>query len=196
MSSSPSAVAAETAGAASAVIGAGSSAPPSGGGGGEQVQDTGALLSDDAILGITSEEAPPASTETPAAVTAAPVTPGTEAQLTIDDFKPLFGANPKLQSLWDRYDNHNKLVTQFGTVADARKAAETVQMLGGVQHLESLATKAASVDQTDAVFLGGRPEERKIWPVSGTTEKARTNSQSLPRRWQPDGRYLGRDGGA
>ena len=34
-------------------------------------------------------------------------------------------------------------------------------MLGGVQHLESLAQKAADVDQTDAVFFSGQPEDRK-----------------------------------
>ncbi len=160
MATAPNAAAGVDAGAASAVIGAGASSIPSGGGAGDSGVDTGALLSDDQILGITPETGTPE----PQVETIQPVTqaaPGTEPQLAIDDFKALFGANPKVQSLWDKYDNSNKLITQFGTVADARKAAETVQMLGGVEHLTSLATKAASVDQTDAVFFGGKPEDRK-----------------------------------
>jgi hypothetical protein len=119
------------------------------------------LLSDDQILGITPETGASEPTTEPAVTQPTTAAPGTEAQLTIDDFKSLFAGNPKVQSLWDKYDNSNKLITQFGTVADARKAAETVQMLGGVEHLTSLATKAASVDQTDAVFFGGKPEDRK-----------------------------------
>ena len=161
MATAPNAAAGVDAGAASAVIGAGASSIPSGGGAGDSGQDTGALLSDDAILGITPEGGASETITEPSAQPVTQAAPGTEAQLAIDDFKALFAANPKVQSLWDKYDNSNKLITQFGTVADARKAAETVQMLGGVQHLESLATKAASVDQTDAVFFGGKPEDRK-----------------------------------
>src|SRR5271165_807466 len=153
--------AAESAGASSAVVDAAVSQVPSGGGAGTGGSDSGAVLSDDAILGLESPSS--ATIQTPAAQPAAQQTPAASApaELTIDDFKASFPTNPKLQSLWDKYDGNNKLITQFGTVADARKAAETVQMLGGVQSLESLVAKAADVDQTDARFFGGTAEDRK-----------------------------------
>lgn len=170
MASASGVGAAESAGAASAVIGAGASSIPSSGGAGDSGQDTGALLSDDSILGITEggdtgtvdtqQTAPPA------------VAPGTEAELGIDDFKALFPQNPKLQSLWDKYDNNNKLVTQFGTVADARKAAETVQMLGGVEHLATVAQRAADFDKVDATFFGGKPEDRAALATSWYDQNA------------------------
>lgn len=162
--------AAESAGAASAVIGAGASSIPSSGGAGDSGQDTGALLSDDSILGITeggdTGTVDTQQTAPPAAV------PGTEAELGIDDFKALFPQNPKLQSLWDKYDNNNKLVTQFGTVADARKAAETVQMLGGVEHLATVAQRAADFDKVDATFFGGKPEDRAALATSWYDQNA------------------------
>ena len=122
--------------------------------------DSGAVLTDEQILGI--EDASSSTTATPEVQPQPAATPAaTPAELSIDQFKPLFATNPAIQSLWDKYDGNQKLVSQFGTVADARKAAETVQMLGGVQHLETLAQKAADVDQTDAVFFSGQPEDRK-----------------------------------
>jgi hypothetical protein len=169
------AIAAESAGAVSDVS---SGASSSGGAG-----DSGAVLTDDAILGIT-ETGAESTTAVPEVKTETAATPAaTPAELSIDDFKALFPTNPKLQSLWDKYDGNNKLVSQFGTVADARKAAETVQMLGGVQHLESLAQKAADVDQTDATFFSGRPEDRKSlaseWYDGGGPHEFAATSQAV-----------------
>jgi len=131
--------------------------------GAEPISDSGtgaALLTDDSILGITEDTG--TSSPTTAATTETAATPAAiPAELSVDDFKALFPTNPKLQSLWDKYSSSQSLVTKFGTVADAGKAADVVQMLGGVEHLESLAQKAASVDQTDATFFGGQPAERK-----------------------------------
>ena len=110
----------ESAGAVSDV----SSSTPSTGGAG----DSGALLTDDAILGITPEGGSESTPTTPAATTETAATPAAiPAELSVDDFKALFPTNPKLQSLWDKYSSSQSLVTKFGTVADAGKAAEIVR---------------------------------------------------------------------
>ena len=67
----------------------------------------------------------------------------------------------QIQGLWDKFDGLNKVVTQFGTVAQAREAAGTIQAIGGVKELASLAAKAAGVDELDATFFGGTPEGRR-----------------------------------
>lgn len=138
------------------------STPSPGGTGG----DGGAILTDDAILGIpgdapSSPAAEPQSAP-PAAAPAATPTPTTVPdELSLDDFKALFQANPKVNSLWDRYNNYNDVIQQFGTVADARKVAELVSSLGGTKDFDSIISKAADVDQTDAAFFSGTPDERK-----------------------------------
>jgi len=150
----------DSAGAASVAPPVSSPATSSGVDGGTG-ESTGALLTDDQILGIAGDEGVASSTAevTPAAGTK--TAEATPSELSIDDFKSLFASTPKLNSLWDRYDNNQKLVSQFGTVADARKAAEIVQMHGGIAPLEQIATRASKLDQVDSVFFGGKPEERK-----------------------------------
>lgn len=151
--------------AASAVPAAPSSPASSGADGGAGA-DQGALLTDDAILGLEpSAESAPAGAQPSAAQPAAtdkPAAPASAepAQLTVEDFSPLFQQNPKVQSLWDRYASQSDVISKFGTLADAVKAAETVGMMGNVDALADLASKAADVDSTDAVFFAGTPEER------------------------------------
>lgn len=142
------------------------STPASTGADGATGADQGALLTDEAILGLDSPtEGAGAGQQVPAAPAApqepaAPQAPIDAAQLTIEKFSPLFKTNPEVQSLWDKYSNQTDLLSKFGTLADAAKAADTVGMLGSVDALESLASKAADVDSTDAAFFGGTPEER------------------------------------
>jgi hypothetical protein len=52
------------------------------------------LLSDDQILGITPETGASEPTTESAAQPVTQAAPGTEAQLTIEDFKSLFQGNP------------------------------------------------------------------------------------------------------
>ena len=142
------------------------STPASTGADGASGADQGALLTDEAILGLdTPTEGADGGQQVPAAQAApqepaAPQAPIDAAQLTIEKFSPLFKTNPEVQSLWDKYSNQTDLLSKFGTLADAAKAAETIGMLGNVDALESLASKAADVDSTDATFFGGTPEER------------------------------------
>lgn len=150
--------------AAPSVSPAPASTPASTGAEGATGADQGALLTDEAILGLdTPTEGADAGATVPAeqpAATQQPAAPADAAQLTIDKFSPLFKTNPEVQSLWDKYSNEHDLLSKFGTLADAAKAAETIGMLGSVAELESLASKAADVDSTDAAFFGGTPEER------------------------------------
>lgn len=178
----------ETAGAAASAAGAGaasaggaaSSAPASTGAGGGAADAGGAVLTDDAILGITEGNGDTSGSGTGAAAATQTATSAqtgatqqttqqaatqqttqaAPAELTIDQFKALFQANPQVQSLWDRYDAANKAITQFGTPAEAREAAATIQAIGGVKELTNLAAKASGADQTDAAFFGGSKADR------------------------------------
>jgi hypothetical protein len=174
------AASAPAAGAGSAG-GAAPSAPASTGAGGGAGGGSDPVLTDDAILGITEGTGDTSGSGTGAAAQTAPAaqtgqtqqtqqtqtsqqttqqTQAAPAELTIEQFKSLFGANPQVQSLWDRYDSANKVITQFGTPAEAREAAATIQAIGGVKELAGLAAKASGADQMDAAFFGGSKADR------------------------------------
>jgi len=136
------------------------SSTPSAGGAGAATGSETALLTDDQILGIEQggNESSTAAAITAETTTAAPAAPEV---LSIDDFKALFPNNPKVQSLWDKYSSSQALVGKFGTAAEAHKIADTVRMLGGPEKLASIAQTVADIDQTDARFFNGSPEDRK-----------------------------------
>lgn len=176
--------AAAGAGAASAGAGATSSTAASTGAAGGGADAGGAVLTDDQILGMTEGVADTSQAdETGAAEAGAAGAAATgeqtqqqttqqqtqqgqagqavPAELSLEDFKPLFAANPKVQALWDKYDNASGIVRQFGTPAEAREAAGVIQSIGGAKELTNLVAKAGGADQTDAAFWSGDPEQRK-----------------------------------
>jgi hypothetical protein len=156
------AVAPESASAAPAAA----PSPASTGADGGSVSQADVALTDDKILGI-ENQAEPSEPSTPAEGAqpsqAAPAAQPQPSELSVEDFKSLFAANPKVQSLWDRYDKAQKTIGLFGTAADTAKVAETIQLLGGPKELESLVAKASDVDQTDAVVFGGTQKDREAW---------------------------------
>jgi hypothetical protein len=156
------AVAPESASAAPAAA----PSPASTGADGGSVSQADVALTDDQILGI-ENQAEPSEPSTPAEGAqpsqAAPAAQPQPSELSVEDFKSLFAANPKVQSLWDRYDKAQKTIGLFGTAADTAKVAETIQLLGGPKELESLVAKASDVDQTDAVVFGGTQKDREAW---------------------------------
>src|SRR6185437_6031150 len=136
------------------------SSTPSAGGAGAATGSETALLTDDQILGIEQggNESSTTAATTAETTTAAPAAPEV---LSIDDFKALFPNNPKVQSLWDKYSSSQAIVGKFGTAAEAHNIADTVRMLGGPEKLASIAQTVADIDQTDARFFNGSPEDRK-----------------------------------
>lgn len=126
--------------------------------------DSGATLTDDQILNITEDTSPSTETSVPEMVQptteAAPAAADTGI-ITHDEIKQFFQnqqVGPKIQRF---YDTYTSLTNKFGTLADAKKAADFVQDIGGIAKFESLVNKSIDVDNTDAVFERGSLEERQ-----------------------------------
>lgn len=157
--------AAAIAGSASAPASPAPSLPASTGADGGARDASGAYLADDDILALADKgAAAPPSAAIPAdgAQPPAPPEPGAQpappagaADFKLEDFSTLFPTNPKVQSLFDRWKNNEAVVSQFGTMADAREAAGAIEMLGGLKELNSLVERVSGVEETDAVMWGG-----------------------------------------
>lgn len=114
-------------------------------------------LTDEQILGIDSENMPP-DLETPP-----PVEQPAEAEFGVAPpawLKQMY-SNPEYgkqaQALWDQTAAYRQI---YPTVAEARSYKEAVEGLGGVEAIPDLVQKGQSVDQTDAAFFSGDPQQQ------------------------------------
>lgn len=117
-------------------------------------------LTDEQLLGIDTDSLP-AETETieQPATEQAPV----EGEFGVAPpawLKQMYG-NPEYgkqaQALWDQTAAYRQL---YPTVAEARIAKEAVEGIGGVDAIQELVQKGQSVDQTDAAFFSGDPQQQ------------------------------------